>query len=422
MDFNKLIERVKAILVTPKTTWPVIAEEPATTAGIYKGYVLILAAIPAVFGLLDMVLIGTHIPFGGTLRWGFGFALSAAVMKYVLSIIVVFIATLIVDALAPTFGGQKNQVQALKAVAYAYTASWIAGIGAIVPFLGWLIVIAGAIYSIYLLYLGLPANMKVTQDKAVGYTAVVVVVAIVCSWIVGLTVGGIMATGMFARGAFSASTSPSSSDVHVDPNSSLGKLEKWGKDMEAAGKQMESAQKSGDSKAQGEAFGAMLGAALGGGGHRAEALAPDRMKAMLPETLAGMPRKSVSAERNAALGMQVSNGKAEYGGEDGSDLSVEITDTGGASGLMMLASWGSVEGEKETESGYEKTYKQDGRLIHEEWDRTSQRGKYAVILGERFIAEIEGHAASMDQLKGALASLDLGAIEALKNEGVKATQ
>jgi hypothetical protein len=421
MDFSKLIERVKAILVTPKTTWPVIAEEPATTAGIYKGYVLILAAIPAVFGLLDMVLIGTHIPFGGVIRFGFGFALSSAILKYVLSIVVVFIATLIVDALAPTFGGQKNQVQALKAVAYAYTASWVAGIGAIVPFLGLLIAIVGGVYSIYLLYLGLPANMKVTQDKAVGYTAVVVIIAIVCGWIVSLTVGGIMATGMFASGAFSAHSS-SSPDVQVDPNSSLGKLEKWGKDMEAAGKQMETAQKSGDSKAQGEAFGAMLGAALGGGGKRAEALAPDRMKAMLPDTLAGMPRKSVSAERNAALGMQVSNGKAEYGGDDGSNLSVEITDTGGASGLMMLASWGSVEGEKETDSGYEKTYKQDGRLIHEEWDRSSQTGKYAVVLGERFIAEIHGHAASMDQLKGALASLDLGAIEALKNEGVKATQ
>lgn len=41
MDFNKLIARVKAILFTPKTEWPVIAGEPATIADLYKNYILI---------------------------------------------------------------------------------------------------------------------------------------------------------------------------------------------------------------------------------------------------------------------------------------------------------------------------------------------------------------------------------------------
>src|SRR5262245_61370270 len=80
VDFQKLIYRLKNILVTPKTAWPVIAEEPATTGSIFKGYVLILAAIPAVFGLLSAVAIGTRIPFGGVIRIGFGFALSSALL------------------------------------------------------------------------------------------------------------------------------------------------------------------------------------------------------------------------------------------------------------------------------------------------------------------------------------------------------
>jgi hypothetical protein len=98
---------------------------------------------------------------------------------------------------------------------------------------------------------------------------------------------------------------------------------------------------------------------------------------------------------------------------------VEITDMGGAQGLMLLAGWAALEADKETDSGYEKTYRQDGRTVHEEWDRSSQSGKYAVILGERFLAEISGSATSMDQLKAALGSLDLRGIEALKNEGRK---
>jgi Yip1 domain len=417
MDFSKLIERVRSILVTPKTTWPAIAEEPATSGGIYKGYVLILAAIPAVFGFLDAALIGINVPFAGTIRIGVGPALSSALLAYGLSILGVFIVTLIVDALAPTFGGQKNQVQALKAVAYAYTASWIAGAGAIVPFLSWLIAIAGAVYSIYLLYLGLPPNMKVSQEKAAGYTAVVVIVAIVIGWVVSLTVGGIVGSRMLAAaGGYSSS----SSDIEVDPDSSLGKLQKWGEQMEAAGKKMEAAQKSGNSDAQGEALGALLGAVAGGGAAKVESLPPERMKTFLPESLGGLPRKSVSAERNSALGLQVSKGEAQYGGDEGTPLSVEITDVGGAQGLMLLAGWASMEQDKETSSGYEKTYRQDGRLVHEEWDSSSQHGKYAIVLGERFIAEISGRAESMDQLKAALRNLDLRAIEALRNEGRKA--
>jgi hypothetical protein len=43
-----LIERAKAILLKPKETWPVIDAEPATVGSIYKDWLIIMAAIPAV--------------------------------------------------------------------------------------------------------------------------------------------------------------------------------------------------------------------------------------------------------------------------------------------------------------------------------------------------------------------------------------
>jgi hypothetical protein len=49
VDFNKLIARVKGILLTPKTEWPVIAGESTTVADLYKGYIVWLAAIPPIF-------------------------------------------------------------------------------------------------------------------------------------------------------------------------------------------------------------------------------------------------------------------------------------------------------------------------------------------------------------------------------------
>ncbi len=417
MALNQLIERARSILLTPNITWPAIAAEPSTQGDIYKRYVLILAAIPAIFSFIDATVFGYTIPFAGTYRLGVGPALSSAVLAYGLSIVGVFVLTLIVNALAPTFGGEKNDVQALKAVAYAYTASWVAGIGEIVPYLSFLILLAGGIYSIYLLYVGLPHTMKCPKDKAVGYTAVTVVIGIVLSMVIGAVVGGIAGAGAMMSG-FPAPGAESRS-VKLDPDSSLGKLEKWGEQVEEAAERMEQAQKSGDAQAQSEALGTMLGTAMGGDAN-VESLAPLQIKGFLPETLAGMTRQAISAERNGAMGIQVSTGQARYVADGGSEIDVEITDMGGAHGMMALASWARFEAESETDTGYEKTYKEGGRIVHEEWNNDSQWGEYSVILGDRFIAKASGNAANINHLKAAVAGLDLTSIEALKEHGVKA--
>ena len=70
MDFNKLIARVKGILLTPKTEWPVIAGESTTVADLYKGYIVWLAAIPPIFNVKivvgDLTLEGKMMnPVGG---------------------------------------------------------------------------------------------------------------------------------------------------------------------------------------------------------------------------------------------------------------------------------------------------------------------------------------------------------------------
>lgn len=413
MDFNKIIARVKAILLTPKTEWPVIADEPATIADLYKNYIVILAAIPAVFTFLKLSLIGISVPFAGTIRIGVATGLTQMVVGYVLSLAMVYVLALIIDALAPSFGGQKNQLQAFKTATYAYTASWIAGLGQIVPALGALIMIAGGLYCIYLLYLGLPHTMKAPQDKAVGYTAVTIIVAILLGIVVAMVTGALGGAGL-GGGTFRTS---SSSDVVLDKDSPLGKLEQYGKQMEQAGKKMEAAQKSGDQGAQAAAMKDLMGAALSGGA-AVESLAPDRLRPFIPDALAGLPRTEISVERNQAMGMQISEAKATYGDGAGRSVRLQITDTGSAKGLLGLANWAGMEGEKQTANGYEKTYRSDGRLMHEEWDGSN--GEYTVVLGDRFTVAVHGQAGSMDELKAALGSLNLSGLEALKGEGVKA--
>jgi hypothetical protein len=128
------------------------------------------------------------VPFLGFYRVSIAAGLTTAIISYVLSLVGIYVLALIVDALAPTFGGEKNQIQALKVVAYSYTASWIASIIGILPSLGLIAALAGAIYGIYLLNMGLPFTMKCPKDRTVAYTAVTILVAIVVGFVLSLVV------------------------------------------------------------------------------------------------------------------------------------------------------------------------------------------------------------------------------------------
>jgi hypothetical protein len=420
MDSGNIVARVKAILTTPKTEWPVVATEPATVNGLYAGYIAIVSALPAIAGFLKGSLIGTTV-FGITVRTPVAMGLVGMALSYALGLVLVYVMALIINALAPTFGGQKDMVQALKTVAYSWTASWVAGIAVIVPWLGMLIAIAGAVYGIYLLYLGLPHTMKCPPEKAAGYTALSIVIAIVLSWIIGIIVAGVIGTAVLGGAATTGGMHLSSSDdssVTVDSDSALGKLAAMGQRAEQASKEMDAAQKSGDTNAQSAAMGKMIGAMAGSDGP-VEALGPDQIKTFLPDSLGGLKRTSISAQRNGAMGMQVSDATAEYSNGNDQHITLEVTDTGGAKGLMAMAAAMVPEEEKETDHGYEKTYTADGRLVHEEWNTQSKSGEYSVVMGKRFTVKANGNAGSIDQLKQAVASIDLAKLESMKNTGVK---
>ncbi|HEY0802321.1 MAG TPA: Yip1 family protein [Steroidobacteraceae bacterium] len=195
MDTKKIITRAKSILLAPSAEWPVIAAETDTVAGLYVGYILALAALPALVRFVSLSLIGVSVPFLGAYRVGIGAGLTAAALSYVLSLVGVYAVALIVEALAPTFSAEKNRLQALKTVAYAYTASWVLSLVGIIPGLAVLAGLAGAAYSLYLLKSGLPITMKCPPEKALGYTAVTMIVAIVMAIVLNLVVGS-MAGGL----------------------------------------------------------------------------------------------------------------------------------------------------------------------------------------------------------------------------------
>lgn len=136
-----------------------------------------------------MSVVGLNMPMVGTYRVGVVSGLAGAIVQYILTFVIVYVMALIIDGLAPTFGGIKSQPSALKLAVYSMTPVWLAGIFSLIPGLAVLGILG--LYGLYIFWLGAPILMKTPEDKSIAYTAAVVVCGIVISVVFGAIVAAI---------------------------------------------------------------------------------------------------------------------------------------------------------------------------------------------------------------------------------------
>lgn len=161
-----LVERVRAIMMTPRAEWPAVASKSGDALAIR--YIAILALIPALARLTGGWLIGGYTPFLS--------ALIGAVVAYALSFVTVFVVALAVDLLAPKFGGQRGYSSALRLTTYSFTPVWLAGIVLLVPGASFLVVLG--LYGLYLMWTGLPVLMQSPRERALPYVIAVAACAV----------------------------------------------------------------------------------------------------------------------------------------------------------------------------------------------------------------------------------------------------
>jgi len=168
--------RARSLVLHPEATWDEIERERHDVQDLYIRYVAVVAAIPAVAYFIGFTFVGTGIPVGGE-RVPFAHGMAHMIAFYVLTLGIVYALALFVNALAPAFGGERDFTRAFRVSAYAPTAMWLAGAFYLLPMIS-ILALAG-LYSLYLLHVGLPRLMNVPDDRAVPYTFVIVLAAIV---------------------------------------------------------------------------------------------------------------------------------------------------------------------------------------------------------------------------------------------------
>jgi hypothetical protein len=442
----RLLERIKNIVLQPKLEWLVIAPEPTSSAQLYTGYVMPLAAFAAVMSFVHTSVIGVSVPFAGVIRTPIGSGLTAAVFAFGLALLGLFLVGLIINALAPTFAGTSDRRQALKVAAYSFTPAWLSALLALSPLLPMLLQWIAFFYGIYVLYLGLPVLMRSPKERALGYTATVVV----CTLLLGIVFLGIsMVAGRFGLGPARMSTSPTAQAAAQDQGAktvgnilgnALGTDDKGKAGLSAALSNLAKAGQPGEpspsssapvannsssdaaAPSAASAVGGLvtaLGGALGGS-HRVEVINFKTLTAMLPESLPGMKRTNVQGENRGAVGVKTSSAKADYQGDNGADVHIEISDVSGVSGLLDVAGSLVQNTTSESTSGFERDQAIGGRSVHEKYDAKAKKGDLSVIVAKRFEVDVAGNEVDMNTLEQSLGQVDLARLESMKDQGSQA--
>lgn len=189
-----LLARARALLLAPGRSWTGIEAEASSIPELFRSYVAPLAAIPPVCRMVGVLIFGDGV-MGIGLRPPFIVAMAEMLVGYGLTLGAVYVVSRLVDAMAPSFGGARSPLQAFKLVAYSGTAVWAAGVLFLYPPIGELAALLGALYSLYLLYVGLPRLMSAAPEHRISYFAVILLTVLAIGLLLGTITGRVRDLG-----------------------------------------------------------------------------------------------------------------------------------------------------------------------------------------------------------------------------------
>ena len=419
-----IFERIKNILLTPKTEWPVIAAEPTTPGQITLGYVLPLTALLAVISLLRISVIGQSMPFGGTFRSPMLFGLEMAAMTFIAGLLGVWLVALIINVLAPTFGGTRDLDRAFRVSAYSLTPAYVASVLALSPILPSLLELLAGLYGIYVLYLGLPVVMRSRSEKAVGYTATVIICTIIVGGILEFAVYGLMRPIGFGMAGM---TDPQSRNTMAEALTAVAKAREQAAAEAATAANNSSrttanptdpAHPTDPAQSPAAAMGGLMSAvsgAMAGGDPKVAVTDFHVLTAALPAELPGMKRTDAHGEAHGTLGMKSSSATGTYRSDGGAGVQIQITDVSAVSSLMDVANAAAQTTSSESDSGFERNAVINGQSVHEKYDIQPKHGEITVVLAKRFLVDVTGDGMDMKSLEQSFGQINLAQLTAAKD-------
>lgn len=181
-----MLRRAFAVTFAPRREWASIARERPAPLAVLLGYVMPLAAIPAlawmvglgVFGL-ELVVLGEPIA-----RPALAAILRAGLVTFLGSILSVVLLAGAFALVAPMYGARRDWRAAWTVAAYGTTPAWLFGAVLVKPLLV-VAMVAVLLHCAYVYHDGLRAMGLAREGDAPEYVAIAVVLVFAASTLVG---------------------------------------------------------------------------------------------------------------------------------------------------------------------------------------------------------------------------------------------
>ncbi len=172
---------IPGLLFRPRAQWKAIAALSDTQIKRLLPYPIVMALLPALGFYIGTTKVGWSISGVETVRITEGSAIPLVVLFYLALLGAVIFIGLMLDWMSQTYQTVSFPIKGVVLMGYACTPVFLAGAFAAYP-IWWLdiiLAIAASTYAIYLVYVGVPAMMKVPWDRGFLYASAVFTVALV---------------------------------------------------------------------------------------------------------------------------------------------------------------------------------------------------------------------------------------------------
>ncbi len=376
LDGQSLVSRAKAILLAPRETWDEIAREPVEVDDLYMRYAAPLAVLSALCLTIGLVFF----------RWGAGGfyaqlnpvqALVSGVVQFAAQLASIYIMARVIDGFAPAFGVARDRTQAHKLAVYSSTAMLLSGVFSLHPWFGAFALLG--LYSLVLLYLGLPRLTDVSAEKRLPYFGAIIGVTIVAVLALGLVLGAVrgavvnMTGGIMAPIGQQRQTEPAQAELAVPGGSiDVRMLEK-----------------------QAQRYGAAR-----------PAIDPARLEELLPQTL---PSGFERAELSSSVVLGMAQAAAQYRNGD-AHITVTLARIEGAESTAAIAQAANIQANRRDEDGFSRVQTINGRVYSEQVSVSQRSASYAIV-GSGVLLAVEGASVTPDQVRAAAETIGIQRLE-----------
>jgi hypothetical protein len=176
-----IINPIGGIQKNPVAHFEVVSLEERSVSDLFLGYILILAAIPPLAGLIGTTQFGWSFAAGATVKLTFASALKISIAYYLAILVAIYTLAKLIQWMSRTYGGGQPLERCLALTSYTATPMFLIGVLQIYPVM-WLNYIAGLpvlAYTVYRLYIGTPIMMRTPREQGFLFSSAILAVGMV---------------------------------------------------------------------------------------------------------------------------------------------------------------------------------------------------------------------------------------------------